>query len=130
MLCILGFNNWTLHNPDSVNRHKFGNSNSIYGEWIENKTNDNTNKAFKVIFFPGGKINVIRPLHNYIGYFKIYKDNTDQLDGTITIAEAYPFTATFIKPDEIKLVISYQDKVETKYLVKTKEIRSGFQLID
>ncbi len=61
-------------------------------------------------FFPGGKVNVIRKLNNYIGFFKIHNDKIDYVDGSITIADKYPFTATFIEPNEIKLVSHFPRK--------------------
>jgi hypothetical protein len=131
MLCLLGISGLSLHKNNYNNRNGVMKKvNSIYGEWTEKKDETDSAKAFRMIFFPGGKVNVIRKLHNYIGYFKILNDKIDYVDGSITIADKYPFTATFIGPNEIKLVINFRDKAETKYLIKTKEIKPGFQLLD
>ncbi|QEC74759.1 hypothetical protein [Mucilaginibacter ginsenosidivorax] len=131
MICLLGISSMSLH----ITNHNYNDGimnkvNSIYGEWSEKKSGPDSARAFRMIFFPGGKVNVIRKLNNYIGYFKIHNDKIDYVDGSITIDDKYPFTATFIEPNKIKLVISYRHKSETKYLVKTKEIKSGFQLLD
>ena len=131
MICMAGISSLILQKDDSGNRNKaMKKVDFIYGEWTEKKHESDSAKAFKVIFFPGGKVNVIRRLHNYIGYYKIHNDRIDYVDGTITIADKYPFTATFIGPKEIELVINYRNKAETKYLIKTKDIKSGFQLLD
>ncbi|UOE48671.1 hypothetical protein MTO98_30180 [Mucilaginibacter sp. SMC90] len=131
MFCFLGISGMSLYGNNYNNKDGVMNkANSIYGEWREKKNETDSAGTFRMIFFPGGKVNVIRKLNNYIGFFKIHNDKIDYVDGSITIADKYPFTATFIEPNEIKLVINYRDKSETKYLIKTKDIKSGFQLID
>ncbi|PWK77284.1 hypothetical protein LX99_03095 [Mucilaginibacter oryzae] len=131
MLCILGAFSMPFHrNNHNSTGGVMNKVNSIYGEWSEKNNETDSARTFRMIFFPGGKVNVIRELHNYIGYFKIRNDKIDYVDGSITFADKYPFTATFIAPNQIKLVINYRDKAETKYLTKTKEIKSGFQLLN
>ena len=131
MIFLLGISNMSLHRNSVNGRDAVMNKgNSIYGEWSEKKNVTTSAKSFKMIFFPGGKVNVMRELHNYIGYYTIQNDKIGYIEGSITIADKYPFTATFIKPNEIKLVINSRGKAETKYLTRTKEIKSGFQLLD
>lgn len=109
---------------------KNANTNSIYGVWSEDVASKDTTETFQVAFYPGGKINVVRRLHNYIGYYKIHSYQTNYIDGDITIGEHFPFTVAFITPSKIELSINYNNHIEVRYLQKTKNIKSGFQLID
>jgi hypothetical protein len=131
MFCLIGISAWPLHKaPINAEDNLVRKNNPIIGEWSEKKSGIDSTEGFKVVFFPGGKVNVVRKLQNYIGYYKIHNDNINQIDGAITIADKYPFNATFVNPNEIKLTIINENKSETRYLIKTKEIKSGFQFID
>ncbi|NVM67754.1 hypothetical protein FHW88_006083 [Mucilaginibacter sp. SG538B] len=105
-------------------------ANTIYGYWTEKDPVADSLKNFQIAFFPGGKISVTRKLHCYTGYFKIRDQQANYITGRITIGENYPFTATFLSPDKIKLAINYKDSLEVRYMKKTKAVKAGFQLID
>jgi hypothetical protein len=75
------------------------------------------------------KLNVLRNLHNYMGYFNVSDRQGNRIEGNMTIGEQFPFTAIFIRPDEIELAIKYQDHTEIRHLKKLKEIKPGFQYL-
>jgi hypothetical protein len=129
-LILIGLIGFCIYSGLAFQTQQNENPKSIYGIWVEKKSAGDTSKVTQLSFYPGGKINILRGLYSYTGYFKVHEQRSNYIAGYLIIGEHFNFNAIFIKPDEIKLTINYRGRSEIRYMKKVKEVKSGFQLIE
>ena len=99
---------------------------AITGEWANIKMNE----SIRLIkFFPNGLVNIHYGNSNQIAHYTItdssYIQNTLHINGVITTAQKFRFTAKVLNRNTMELRFNNGKQTRILNLVKEKDIRSG-----